>query len=127
MLQLNTATAHGARGWTRALLIAGTGTMATAWLSTWITLIGNSAGASTALPGPVQEGVVLGGAALAWWLLGGPLGERWVRVMYAAGFVPVAALLAWVRFYRAWVPLDPRGLERAVQTIQAGAGAPRLT
>jgi Domain of unknown function (DUF4129) len=127
MLQLIPATAHGARGWARALLIVGTGTMATAWLATWIALIGNSAGASTALPGPVQEGVVLGGAGLAWWLLGGPLGERWVRVLYSAGFVPVAALLAWVRFYRAWFPLDPRWLERALQTIQAGAGAPLLT
>jgi hypothetical protein len=126
MLQVIPPAAHRAKGWARAILVVGTGTMVTAWLATWIALLGAVAHAPAALPGPVQEGIVLGGAALAWRLLVGPLGERRVRAIFVAGAVPVILLLVWVRFYRAWFLLDPHWLAHALQTTQAGAGAPML-
>ncbi|MGH2411369.1 MAG: hypothetical protein ACRDGS_13535, partial [Chloroflexota bacterium] len=123
MLHMIPTTAFGPRGWTRAALMIGTGTMVTAWLGIWAMLLGTAAGASPILPWPAEEAIVLVAAAVARRLLLGPLGERGLRVIFTLGVVPAGLLTVWARYYTAWLPLDPRWLVHAVETTRAGHGA----
>lgn len=123
MLHLIPTTSFGPRGWTRAALIVGTGAMVTAWLGIWAGLLGAAAGTATALPWPAEEAIVLIAAPIARWLLLGPLGERWLRVVFTLAAAPTVFLVMWARYYIRWAPLDPRWLLHAVETTRAGHGA----
>ncbi|HWE61876.1 MAG TPA: hypothetical protein VHB98_09200, partial [Chloroflexota bacterium] len=112
IFELTPSEADGARGWTRALLIVGTGTMTAAWLSSWVMWLARTAPTMAALPGPALEAIVLGGAVLARRLVVGALGERWIRALFTLSALLAALIAVWACFYRTWLPIDPRWLAR---------------
>ena len=125
MLDLVPAGKHGPKGWARATLILGAGTMTAAWLALWIALFGLAAGVPVLVPGLLQELAVLGGALVAWGLITSPLGQRWVRALFTAATLLAAVLAVWALYYHAWVPLDPRWIANVLRAARASGPARR--
>jgi hypothetical protein len=117
MLDLTSLEVRSARGWTRALLILGVGTLVSAWLSLWVALLGTATGSAILLPGPAQEALVLCAAALAWRLQTSALGERVIGMLITLGALVAVLIAIWARFFARWVPFDPRWLAH-VPSIQ---------
>jgi hypothetical protein len=106
-------------------LTAGVVTMTTAWLAVWTALIAHGA-AVTNLPGPAQWAIMAGAAAFAHALARSALGERRSRALFVSGVLVLAALLAWVAGFRAWMPLDPRWFPLLGQALAPASARPMV-